>query len=226
MDAGGRAASGTSRRAPRGFSRFKVFEARQAGPFQHSAAVAKPAEAGWAVATSLALRNGSAGSPTTVLKPRTPLGRAWHAGRAHHRPRYRRADGSDKHDNSRLARGKRVFAPATARCAAGPSTRSCRPAWRKTGSTWQARRLRRRSWQSFSYGACCTMIAPWRGQAATGVRRRPGISRLDSGVRRHDNNVGAHIDSHTVQMKHPIIVSGTRALITLETLNNGFTFTA
>ena len=37
MDAGGRAASGTSRRAPRGFSRFEVFESRQAGPFQHPA---------------------------------------------------------------------------------------------------------------------------------------------------------------------------------------------
>lgn len=69
------------------------------------------------------------------------------------------------------------------------------------------------------------MITLRRGQATAGAPRRPGISRLDSGVRRHDN-VGAHIDSHTVQMKRPIIVSGTRALITLETLNNGFTFTA
>lgn len=161
-----------------------------------------------------------------VLKPRTPFGRAWHAGPVHHRPRYRRADGSDKHGNSRLARGKRVFAPATARCAAGPSTRSCRPARQKTGSAWRARRLRRRSWQSLSCGACCAVMAPWRGQTTGGVRRRPGISRLDSGVRRHDNDVGAHIDFHTVQMKHSIIVSGTRALITLETLNNGFTFTA
>ena len=36
---------GTSRRAPRGLGRFEVFEPRQAGPFQHPAAVAEPAEA-------------------------------------------------------------------------------------------------------------------------------------------------------------------------------------
>ena len=30
---------------PRGFSGFEVFESRQAGPFQYSAAVAEPAEA-------------------------------------------------------------------------------------------------------------------------------------------------------------------------------------